>query len=50
MSDPDTKPPEQQEPRTEGPNLVPIYGLIALALVAASVFAWLIVLPFYLRR
>jgi hypothetical protein len=33
-----------------GPNLKLLYGLIALALVAAIAIAALIVLPFYLRR
>ena len=44
------RPGQHEEAPSEGPNLVLIYGLIAMALVAASVFAWLIVLPFYLRR
>jgi len=38
-----------EEPR-KGPNLVLLYSLIALALVAAIGFAALIVLPFYQRR
>ncbi len=45
MSDPDTRDPE-----TKGPNLVLIYSLIALSLVAAIGLALLIVLPFYHRR
>jgi hypothetical protein len=39
--------PEKERPR--GPNLVLIYSLIALALVAAMAIAALIVLPFYRR-
>jgi len=35
---------------SKGPNLVLLYSLIALALVAATAFALLIVLPFYQRR
>ncbi len=34
----------------KGPNLVLIYSLLALALVAAIGFAVAIVWPFYLRR
>jgi hypothetical protein len=33
-----------------GPNLVLLYSLIALAMVAALALAALIVLPFYRRR
>jgi hypothetical protein len=35
---------------SQGPNLVLLYSLIALALVAAITFALMIVLPFYHRR
>jgi hypothetical protein len=38
------------DPKSRGVNLVLIYSLIALALVAAMAFAALIVLPFYNRR
>lgn len=38
-----------KEPQ-KGPNLVLLYSLIVLALVAAMGFAALIVLPFYQRR
>lgn len=43
---------EGQESRDkgQGPNLVLIYGLIALGFLVAMVFAALIVLPFYHRR
>ncbi len=40
--------PEQG--RDQGPNLVLLYSLLALALAAAIGFALLIVLPFYRRR
>jgi hypothetical protein len=59
MSDPDTsdqahRPPaaraDPEDLPSKGPNLVLIYGLIALSLVAAIGFALLIVLPFYHRR
>jgi hypothetical protein len=35
---------------TQGPNLVLVYSLIALALAAAIGIAVMIVLPFYHRR
>ena len=35
---------------SQGPNLVLLYSLIALALAAAIGFAMMIVLPFYRRR
>jgi hypothetical protein len=35
---------------SQGPNLVVIYSLVAIALVAAIGIAILIVLPFYQRR
>jgi hypothetical protein len=50
MSDSDPNPSDQEEPPSKGPNLVLLYSLIALALVAAIVFALLIVMPFYNRR
>lgn len=55
MTDPVHDPAEEkdapsQDPHSSGPNLVLIYGLIALALVVAIGFAVLIVMPFYLRR
>jgi hypothetical protein len=40
----------EPEPRGGGANLALIYGLIALALVAAIVIAAFVVLPFYHRR
>jgi hypothetical protein len=50
MSNPDRNPPDEEEAPSQGPNLVLIYSLVALALVAAIGFAILIVLPFYQRR
>jgi len=50
MGDQETNSPEQEEDPSKGPNLVLLYSLIALALVAAIGFALLIVMPFYLRR
>jgi len=41
---------ESESGQAKGPNLVVIYGLVALALAAAIGFALLIVLPFYHRR
>jgi hypothetical protein len=50
MSDPNSKPPEQDDEPSTGPSLVLMYGLIALALAAAIAFAVMIVMPFYMRR
>jgi hypothetical protein len=50
MSDRGANPSGQQESPSQGPNLVLVYGLLALALIAAIAFAAMIVLPFYLRR
>ena len=50
MSDPDTNPSDQEEEPSQGPNLVLLYSLIALALAAAIGIAIMIVMPFYLRR
>lgn len=36
--------------RSQGPNLILLYSLIALALAVAIALAALIVLPFYQRR
>jgi len=50
MSDPKTNPANEEEEPSQGPNLVLLYSLIALALVAAIGFAMTIVFPFYIRR
>jgi len=39
--------PEQEE---KGTNLILLYALLALALLAAAAFAAMIVWPFYLRK
>jgi flagellar basal body-associated protein FliL len=36
--------------RSQGPNLILMYSLIALALAAAIGFAWMIVAPFHHRH
>ena len=41
---------DQADHASQGPNLVRLYSLIALALIAAIAFALLIVMPFYQRR
>jgi len=45
----DGKRPGPDEP-SEGPNLILLYSLIALALAAAIAIAMMIVMPFYHRR
>lgn len=40
----------ESEEESKGPNLVLLYGLIALGLLVAMVIAGLIVLPFYRHR
>ncbi len=40
----------QDQERAQGPNLVLLYSIIAIAMAAAIGFALLIVLPFYHRR
>ena len=55
MSSPDALPPRdapdaEDEQPSGGVNLVLIYSLLALALVASIVVAVFIVLPFYQRR
>jgi hypothetical protein len=54
MSEPDRESASAEEDRndkaSQGPNLVLLYSLIALALVAAIAFAMMIVMPFYQRR
>ena len=45
------KPEDAEDGQTsQGPSLVLIYSLVALALVLATFFAAMIVLPFYLHR
>ena len=53
MNDEMRRGPEDTDDRGErggGPNLALIYGLIALAMLAAIAVAALVVLPFYHRR
>jgi hypothetical protein len=52
MNDETRRGAEEGEPedRGGGPNLALIYGLIALAMLAAIAVAALVVLPFYHRR
>jgi hypothetical protein len=53
MSEPQLRPDSEAgnaSGASRGPNLVLIYSLIGLALIAAIGFAALIVLPFYNRR
>jgi hypothetical protein len=45
-----TRKDEPEEERGRGPNLVLIYSLILLAMLAAAAIAALIVLPFYRTR
>ena len=51
MSNLETHPENgEDESPSQGPNLILIYSLIALALAAAIGFALLIVAPFHLRH
>jgi hypothetical protein len=43
-------PADDSEPEPKGPNLILMYTLLALALLAAISFAVFIVHPFYIRR
>jgi hypothetical protein len=42
--------PTKDEPESKGPNIVLLYALLALGLLAAMGFAWMVILPFYHRR
>lgn len=50
MSDIETKKEEPEEEAPKGLSLTLMYSLVALALVLAMGFAWMIVLPFANRR
>jgi hypothetical protein len=54
MNEPERRPggagEDQEDDRRKGPNLVLIYGLLALAMAAAIGFALMIVMPFYHRH
>ncbi|MGD0938974.1 MAG: hypothetical protein ABR905_04610 [Terracidiphilus sp.] len=43
-------PDDEEDGQGKGPNLIVLYGLLALALGAAIGLALLIVFPFYRRR
>ncbi|MGD0095831.1 MAG: hypothetical protein ABSB60_05010 [Terracidiphilus sp.] len=47
---PETHGNDAEDRQGKAPSLTAMYGLLALALVAAIGFALLIVLPFYHRR
>ena len=47
---PETPPEMEPEPENKGPNLILLYALLALGLLAAMAFAAMIIWPFYLRR
>lgn len=52
MSEPEVQPTklEENEGEPKGMSLTLMYSLVALALLAAMGFAWMIVLPFANRR
>lgn len=61
MLDPDADPAQQsqslqaqgassEEEPSSGPSLGLLYSVIGLALIVATIVAWLIVAPFYHRR
>jgi hypothetical protein len=47
---PDAATESEPEPENKGPNLILLYSLLALALIAAMTFAAFVVFPFYSRR
>jgi hypothetical protein len=49
---PKTEPSQELEPedKSKGPNLILLYALLALGLLAAMAFAAMVVWPFYVRR
>jgi hypothetical protein len=46
----DTPPELETDEEPRGPNLILLYALLALALLAAMGFAAMVVWPFYVRR
>lgn len=50
MSNRALKPHEDLEEEPKGPNIVLLYALLALGLLAAMGFAWMVILPFYHRH
>jgi hypothetical protein len=55
MSEPERKTQESEggqeaDQENKGPNLILLYSLLALALIAAITFAALVVWPFHTRR
>ncbi len=46
----DKKADAAEEEPSQGPNLILLYSIVAIAIAAAIGFALLIVLPFYHRR
>jgi hypothetical protein len=47
---PGNSPESDQESEPQGPNLVLLYSILALGLLAAMGFAVMVIWPFYLRR
>jgi hypothetical protein len=47
---PQSEIPEEPDEANRGPNLVLLYSLLALALLAAMAFAAMVVWPFYKTR
>jgi len=45
-----SSPDAERESEPKGPNLILLYALLALGLLAAAGFAAMVVWPFYLRR
>ena len=48
--DPGREDEQEDEQENKGPNLILLYSLLALALIAAIAFAALVVWPFYAKR
>jgi hypothetical protein len=47
---PDSSQELEPEEKSKGPNLILLYTLLALGLLAAMAFAAMVIWPFYLRR
>jgi hypothetical protein len=49
MRNPTQRPNIEEEPEPKGPNIMLLYALLALGLLAAMGFAWMVIMPFHHR-